>query len=53
LRKNPASNDTFQVYTGNVGDAIAGLPLRMAGTFTSQNAAIGGALGDYSFNANK
>jgi hypothetical protein len=53
LRKNPANNDTIQIYTGNVGDFVAGLPMRMAGTFTSQNTAIGGALGEYNFFANK
>ncbi len=53
LRKNAANNDTYQVYTGNVGDAVAGLPMRMAGTFTSQSAALGGPLGEYNFFANK
>lgn len=53
LRKNPANGDTFQVFTGNVGDFIAGLPMRMAGTFTSQNTAIGGTLGEYNFSAQK
>jgi hypothetical protein len=46
LRKVPATNDTNQVWTGNVADDAAAD--RMAGTFVAV-AAGGGALGEYPF----
>jgi hypothetical protein len=39
-----------QVFTGNVGDAVGGLPLRMAGTFFVQHP-VSGFFGEYNFDA--
>ncbi len=41
-----------QVYTGNVGDAIAGSPLRIGGTMTV-TVPSAGFFGEYNFNASK
>ena len=49
LRKIAATNDTFQVYSANLGQVFGGLPLRMGGTFSSMNATFG----EYNFFASK
>jgi hypothetical protein len=51
LRLN-ANQRVEQVYTGNVGDAVGGSPLRMAGTFTV-TVLSAGFYGEYNFNADK
>jgi hypothetical protein len=48
LRKNSANNDTFQVYTGNVG--TRGSVDRMAGTFVQ---ATNPGAGEYNFSATR
>ncbi|MBI3900002.1 MAG: hypothetical protein HY308_17170 [Gammaproteobacteria bacterium] len=50
LRKNAANNDTFQSWTGNVGDDAA--IDRMGGTFMASTPA-GGVPGEYNFQAAK
>jgi hypothetical protein len=52
LRKIATTNDTFQVYTGNLSNVFAGSPLQMSGTFTVPTVA-GGPLGEYPFSAAK
>lgn len=49
-RKNNASNDTTQVWSGNLSEANT--VLRMAGTFAVVNSG-GGSFGEYNFNASK
>ncbi len=49
LRKTISTNDTFQVYTGNV--SMVGDTLRIGGTFAEDNQV--GALGEYNFWAAK
>ena len=52
VRKQPASNDTLQVWTGNVSQD--GVVDRMGGTFTSVSSALGGgSLGEYNFQGSK
>ncbi len=52
VRKQPASNDTLQVWTGNVSQD--GVVDRMGGTFTSVSTALGGgSLGEYNFQGSK
>lgn len=52
VRKQPASNDTLQVWTGNVSQD--GLVDRMGGTFTSVSTVLGGgSLGEYNFQGAK
>jgi hypothetical protein len=41
-----------QVFSGNVGDAVAGSPLRMAGTFFVQHP-VAGFFGEYNFDASQ
>jgi len=45
LRKNLVTNDTFQVYTGNL--SMVGQSLRIGGTFAEDDQI--GALGEYNF----
>jgi hypothetical protein len=47
LRKSVTTNDTFQVYTGNV--SMVGTTLYMGGTFAEDDQI--GALGEYNFSA--
>lgn len=49
LRKTTATNDTFQVYTGNV--SMVGTTLRIGGVFAEDNQV--GAMGEYNFWAQK
>lgn len=49
LRKAAVNNDTFQVYSANLGQVFSGFPLRMSGTFSS----MGASFGEYSFFASK
>jgi len=49
LRKNVHTNDTFQVYSGNV--SMSGDALRMGGIFAEENQA--NLLGEYNFSAQK
>lgn len=52
VRKQPASNDTLQVWTGNVSQD--GVVDRMGGTLTSVSSALGGgSLGEYNFQGSK
>jgi hypothetical protein len=51
VRKSPATNDTYQVWTGNVSQD--GVVDRMGGTFTSVSAPLGGSLGEYNFQGAK
>jgi hypothetical protein len=51
VRKSAQTNDTYQVWTGNLSQA--GTVNRMGGTFTSVNATLGGSLGEYNFQASK
>ncbi len=50
VRKQPANNDTMQVWTGNVSQD--GAVDRMGGTFTAV-ASGGGSLGEYNFQGSK
>lgn len=49
LRKDVTTNDTFQVYTGNL--SFLGATTYMAGVFAEDNAR--GLLGEYSFSASR
>ena len=52
INNAPPSNDTLQVWTGNVSQD--GLVDRMGGTFTSISTALGGgSLGEYNFQGAK
>lgn len=51
VRKSPATNDAYQVWTGNVSQDAA--IDRLGGTFTSVSAALGGSLGEYNFQGQK
>jgi hypothetical protein len=49
LRKNVTNNDTFQSYSGNIGDTAT--TLRMTGVFAEFN--LAGHLGEYNFSLTK
>ena len=50
VRKNGANNDTFQSWTGNVGDDS--IIDRMGGTFVVSSP-LGGPFGEYNFQASR
>ena len=52
VHRNLDSGAPMRVFTGSVSDAVAGLPLAMAGTVTILNAVFGD-LGEYNFAASE
>lgn len=48
LRKT-TSNVSFQVWTGNLSQAVPGLPVYMSGILASEDFALGGDVGEYNF----
>jgi hypothetical protein len=50
IHRNLDSSIAMRVFTGNVGDVVAGQPLQMAGTMTVLAIAFGD-LGEYNFSA--
>ena len=51
LRLDPTTNETYQVYTGNLSLASTGLAEEIGGTMSVYNAA--GTPGEYNFSAEK
>jgi hypothetical protein len=49
LRKIASTNDTFQVYSGNLSQQLFATPLRIGGSFSS----FGAFFGEYNFRAIK